>query len=111
MNQHQLSSQQCISSHVLVNRLIFFSSCKSSTLENSCALPPQMFFLTLAVQAQTPFHPGEKQDMTLPDEEVQETSKLAQLLGLMHLEEHESSCSSPCFTHLWGFAAAKNQAS
>lgn len=41
MNQHQLSSQQCISSHVLVNRLIFFSSCKSSSPVNPCSLPPQ----------------------------------------------------------------------
>lgn len=47
-----------------------------------------MFFLTLAVEGQTPFHPREKQDMILPDKEVQETSKLAQLSGLMHLEVH-----------------------
>jgi len=47
MNQHQLSSQQRTSSHVLARRLMFLSSCRSSTLEDSCSLPPQMFFLAL----------------------------------------------------------------
>lgn len=45
MNQHQLSSQQCISSHVLVNRLILFSSRKSCMHagKSMLAAPPKVF--------------------------------------------------------------------